>query len=488
MKLQLLALASLLLQNSLPAYATIRLPALVGDHMVLQRDVKVPVWGWAAPGEKVILTFQGKTYVAVPANTGKWQVTLPAAPAGGPYTMTIQGQSTLTIQDILVGDVWLASGQSNMELPLRDPNAPKPNSYPVVVNAEQEVAAADFPQIRQFTVKKQVANQPRTESEGYNWKLCSPSTAGQFAAVPYFFARDLYQRYKVPIGIISSPWGGTPAEAWVSGEALKVLPDFQAKVAEVETRTVQENNDPNTASGLFNGMIAPLIPYAVKGIIWYQGESNADRAEQYRTLFPALIKDWRGRWGYEVPFLFVQLANFKEVSPEPAESDWAELREAQALALALPRTGMAVAIDIGDGKDIHPANKQDVGRRLALVARKVVYNDKKVVAAGPTFQSMRVTGNKVQLRFTDTGSGLQAKGNDGVLKGFAVAGADKKFHWATARLEGQNVVVSCEAVPTPVAVRYAWASNPEANLYNREGLPAAPFRTDQWEGVTHGKK
>ncbi|UOG75415.1 sialate O-acetylesterase [Hymenobacter tibetensis] len=488
MKLPLLALATLLLHNSLPVHATIRLPALVGDHMVLQRDTKVPIWGWAAPGEKVTLTFQGKTYAAVPASTGKWQVTLPATPAGGPYTMTLRGQNTLTIQDILVGDVWLASGQSNMELPLRDPNAPKPNSYPVVVHAEQEVAAANFPQIRQFTVKKQVSNQPRLESEGYNWKLCSPSTAGQFAAVPYFFARDLHQHYKVPIGIISSPWGGTPAEAWVSGEALKVLPDFQAKVVEVEKQTTPENNDPNTPTGLFNGMIAPLIPYAVKGIIWYQGESNANRAEQYRTLFPTLIKDWRGRWGYDVPFLFVQLANFKETEPEPAESDWAELREAQALALTLPRTGMAVAIDIGDGKDIHPANKQDVGHRLALVARKVAYNDKQVVAAGPTFQSMRVTGNKVQLRFTDAGSGLQVKGSNGVLKGFAVAGADKKFHWATAKLEGQQVVVSSEAVPTPVAVRYAWASNPEATLYNREGLPAAPFRTDQWEGVTHGKK
>ncbi len=438
------------------------------------------------------LTFRGKTYAATPTATGKWQTTLPAMPAGGPYTMTIKEQNTLTIQDILVGDVWLASGQSNMELPLRDPNAPSPTSYPLVLNAEQEVAAANFPRIRQFTVKKATAPQPQTENEGHTWKVCGPGTAGQFSAVAYFFARDLYQRYNVPIGIISSPWGGTPAEAWVSGAALKALPDFKAPVAELEqqatTPPVPENNAQNKPAMLYNGMIAPLIPYALKGIIWYQGESNANRAEQYRTLFPALIKDWRSRWGYEIPFLFVQLANFTDLLPEPAESDWAELREAQTQALTLPATGMAVAIDIGDGKDIHPANKQDVGHRLALVARKVAYGDKAVVASGPTFQSMRVTGNTVQLRFTGVGSGLLVKGNKEVLKGFAMAGPDKKFHWATATVQGQNVVLSSRAVPVPVAVRYAWANNPEANLYNREGLPATPFRTDEWEGITHGKK
>lgn len=492
MKIKYLFALLLLLQGSIAAQATVRLPALVGDHMVLQRDMKVPIWGWAAPSEKVTLTFQGKTYVATPAATGKWQATLPAMPAGGPYTMTIKGQNTLTIQDILVGDVWLASGQSNMEMPLRDPNAPSPNSYPLILNAEQEVAAANFSRIRQFTAKKVVAYKPQSENESYTWKVCSPSTAGQFSAVPYFFARDLYKRYNVPIGIISSTWGGTPAEAWVSGETLKTLPDFQASIAELEQRTgspiSQENNTPYIPSVLYNGMIAPLIPYALKGIIWYQGESNASRGEQYRTLFPALIKDWRKHWGYDVPFLFVQLANFTDQLPEPAESDWAELREAQAQALALPCTGMAVAIDIGDGKDIHPANKQDVGHRLALVARKVAYADKVVVATGPAFQAMSVAGNTVKLRFTGVGSGLSVKGSNGVLKGFAVAGADKKFHWATATVQGQSVVLSSSAVPAPVAVRYAWATNPDANLYNREGLPAAPFRTDQWEGVTHGKK
>jgi sialate O-acetylesterase len=473
--------------SSLAAQATVRLPALVGDHMVVQRNVPVPVWGWAAPGEPVTVTFRGKSYPATPAASGKWQVALPATPAGGPYTLTIKGQNTLTVQDVLVGDVWLASGQSNMELPLRDKNAPAPGAYPMVVNAEQEVAAANFPQIRQFTVKKNVAYQPQTENEGYGWQVCSPSTAGSFSAVGYFFARDLYLRYQVPIGIISSPWGGTPAEAWVSAEALKQLPDFQAKVASLAPPTTPEKDPQNAVTVLYNGLIAPLLPYALKGIIWYQGESNVGRAAQYRTLFPALIRDWRARWGAELPFLFVQLANYTKALQEPAESAWAELREAQAQALALPRTGMAVAIDIGEGADIHPGNKQDVGHRLALVARRVAYGDQQVVAAGPTFQSMQVSGGQVRIKFANTDPGLLLKTGNTTLSGFALAGADHKFHWAAATLAGSEVVLTCAAVPVPVAVRYDWADNPLGNLYNREGLPAAPFRTDAWVAAPSDK-
>ncbi|RZK28862.1 MAG: sialate O-acetylesterase, partial [Hymenobacter sp.] len=255
--------------SSFEARATVRLPALVGDHMVMQRGTPVPVWGWAAPGEQVMVTFRDKTYAATPAASGKWQVALPAMPAGGPYTMTIRGQNTLTIRDILVGDVWLASGQSNMELPLRDKNAPALGAYPLIVNAEQEVADANFSQIRQFTVKKVVAYQPQAENEGYSWQVCHPSTAGSFSAVGYFFARDLYQRYRVPIGLLSSPWGGTPAEAWISAEALKQLPDFQNKVANLVAPATPEKDAQNTASVLYNGMIAPLLPVALKGIIWY---------------------------------------------------------------------------------------------------------------------------------------------------------------------------------------------------------------------------
>lgn len=478
------AWAFLSLGASFGARATVRLPALVGNHMVVQRDAPVPIWGWAAPGEQVTVTFRGQAYAATPAATGKWQLALPATPAGGPYVMTVQGQNTLTIQDILVGDVWLASGQSNMELPLRDRNAPNPEAYPLVINAEQEVATADFSQIRQFTVQKVVAYQPQTESQGYDWQVCSPATAGRFSAVGYFFARDLYQHYHVPIGLISSPWGGTPAEAWVSAEALQKLPDFQAKVAELATRpalpTPADKDAQNTATTLYNGMIAPLLPYALKGIIWYQGESNVGRAAQYRTLFPALIQDWRARWGSELPFLFVQLANYTKALGWPAASDWAELREAQAQALALPRTGMAVAIDVGEGDDIHPADKQDVGHRLALVARQVAYGDKRVVAAGPTFQTMTVSGSQVRLKFANAGQHLLLKTGSTTLSGFAVAGADQQFHWASATLDGADVVLTCAAVPTPVAVRYDWADNPTGNLYNQAGLPAVPFRTDQW--------
>ncbi|GAB3241336.1 sialate O-acetylesterase [Hymenobacter seoulensis] len=472
-----------LISSSLAAQATVRLPALVSDHMVLQREQVLPIWGWADAGEQVTISFQGKTYSAAASATGKWQVLLPALPAGGPFQMTISGHNTLRIQDILVGDVWLASGQSNMELPLRDPNAPKPGAYPLIKNAEQELAQANFPQIRQFTVQKTPASRPQAEMQGYTWTVCSPQTAAGFSAVAYFFARDLHQQYHVPVGIISSPWGGTVAEAWVSQEKLQELPDFRQKAvpaASFSTPGLHEKEPQNTPAALFNGMIAPLIPYALKGVIWYQGESNVGRAAQYRTLFPALIQDWRRRWNAQLPFLFVQLANWTPVLPQPEDSDWARLREAQTAALALPRTGMAVAIDLGEAEDIHPANKQDVGHRLALVARQVVYGDNKVVAAGPVLKNVRFQDRAVYLRFTQTGSGLEVNNPHAALRGFAVAGVDKKFYWAQATVKNNQVVLRCPEVPKPVAVRYNWANNPAGNLYNREGLPAAPFRTDTW--------
>jgi len=457
----------------------VRLPALVGNHMVLQRDRLLPIWGWAEPGEPVTVSFRGHTYGAVTAPSGKWRVMLPKTAAGGPFTMTIKGQSSITIEDILVGDVWLAAGQSNMDMVLRDPNAPKPGAYPLVRNAEQEVAQADFPRIRQFTVQKAFAGMPRPTLEGDSWQVCSPQSAGRFAAVPYFFARDLHQQYRVPIGIIVSSWGGSQLESWISGPALKQQPDFQERVAALEDQPASATQDMPTT--LFNSMIAPLVPYALKGVIWYQGESNVGRAAQYSRLCPAFIQDWRRQWGRQLPFLFVQLANYMAALPQPAESDWALLREAQAAALSLPRTGMAVATDIGDPDDVHPANKQDVGYRLALLARAVAYNDKQVVATGPVLHRMRRKGAAVELQFGSVGVGLQALGPDGTLRGFAVAGADRQFHWATATLQGNTVVLTCAAVPAPVAVRYNWANNPRGNLYNQAGLPAPPFRTDTWK-------
>ena len=461
------ALAAVLGLLAAPAQATVRLPALVGAHMVLQRDRPVPVWGWAAPGEAVTVAFEGRTYAATTDSTGRWQATLPPQPAGGPHTLMVKGQNTIELTDVLVGDVWLASGQSNMQFKVKDRN---PGGYQPVQNADQEIAAANFPNIRFFTVSQKAAAQPEAELAGAGWQVCGPATVADFSAVAYFFSRDLHQQYKVPMGVIVSSWGGTPAEAWVSAEGLKKLPG-----SAVQPMVKEPQNAP---SALYNGMIAPLLPYAIKGVIWYQGESNVGRAPQYRALFPGLIADWRTRWGYQLPFLFVQLANFLPALPELSESDWAELREAQASALVLPGTGMATAIDVGEAEDIHPHNKQAVGRRLALAARHVAYGDETVVYSGPTLASMAVTGPALRLKFDHRGTGLVAK--DGSLRGFAVAGADHKFYWATAQVQGNEVVVKSAPVPAPVAVRYDWADNPNGNLTNREGLPAVPFRTDPW--------
>ncbi|WP_046243340.1 sialate O-acetylesterase [Hymenobacter terrenus] len=660
----ILALVLALALAAPAAHATVRLPQLVGSHMVLQRDKPLPIWGWAAPGEKVSVTFRDKTYAATaPDADGRWQATLPATPAGGPYTLTIKGENTLVLEDVLLGDVWLAAGQSNMEFPVKD----LPTGYfQPVVNADQEIAAANFPKIRLFKISQAMAYHPASDVKSTGWLVCSPATVAQFSAVAYFFGRDIFQRYQVPIGLISSCWGGTSAEAWTSAEGLRALPDFSTRAADVAQRTTKLTDDDqafrqrqraaltsqkidkgyppggkawaaadfdasawpemalpsywettpalkgydgvvwfrkeidlpvaaagqpltlslgrindtdstwfngvkvgstdgynkdrryavpaalvragrnvvavrvvdlgsnggisgepatlsltgpgrtlslagswhyqvgldpkdwpvspfpggaqNTPTVLFNSMVAPLIPFALKGVIWYQGENNTGRAEQYRTLFPALITDWRKRWGApELPFLFVQLANFLPAVPEPGPSTWAELREAQAQALVLPRTGMATAIDIGETDDIHPHNKQEVGRRLALAARHIVYGEKALVHSGPTYAGMAAKGAEVRLRFKHVGGGLVAP-NGKLLQGFAVAGADQKFHWATARLMGNEVMVQSADVKTPVAVRYNWANNPNGNLYNKDGLPAVPFRTDSWPGITVGVK
>jgi sialate O-acetylesterase len=663
LQLKLSLATGLLLAASL-AHATVRLPALVGSHMVLQRGRPVPVWGWAAPGEKVSVTFRGKTYVAsAPDASGRWQATLPATSAGGPYSITVKGENTINLTDVLVGDVWLASGQSNMQMPVKS----APGGYQPVQNADQEIAAANWPNIRFFTVNQTVAYRPQAEVAGSSWQVCSPATVAQLSAVAYFFGRDLYKKYQVPLGLLVSSWGGTPAEAWVSAEGLAAFPEFKTQVATFASKTTSLSDDqrayeakqrellhniraydkgylPNgqtwaspaidahawptmsvpgiwesmpglttydgvvwfrkeitlpaslvgqpltlslgkiddadstyvngvrvgatngyglarrylvpaqvlrpgrnvlvvrvvdtgggggitgepaelTLSGagqtlplagpwqyqvglapadqpiapapggaehapttLYNGMIAPLQPMTLAGVIWYQGESNADRAMQYRTLFPALIADWRRRWNQpNLPFLYVQLANYMAARPEPTASAWAELREAQAMALRVPATGLATAIDIGEAGDIHPHNKQEVGRRLALVAEHVAYGDKTVVYSGPAYASMAVAGAAIRLKFTQVGTGLAAK-KGAPLQGFAVAGADRKFHWATARVVGNAVEVQSKDVPQPVAVRYDWADNPSGNLTNREGLPALPFRTDTWPGLTAGSK
>lgn len=465
----------------LNSYADVRLPALVGNNMVLQRNKPLNIWGWADKGEKVTVAFRKGTYTAITAANGKWKVQLPAQIAGGPFTMTISGHNTIKLDNILIGDVWVASGQSNMEMPLK--------GWGKVLNFEREIAAANYPEIRLFQVKHTTSTAPQddvTPWEG-GWQVCSPQSVPEFSSVGYFFAREIWAHEHIPVGVIHSSWGGTVAEAWTSGESLKKMPAFADTVKAFEQlATPQSPSNPNKTTLLYNAMIHPLLPYSIRGAIWYQGEANAGRAYQYRELFPLMIKDWRKQWkNGDFPFYFVQLANFKEKKEQPAESDWAELREAQLMTLSLPNTGMASAIDIGDAKDIHPKNKQEVARRLSLIARAKVYGEK-IPFSGPIYQSRQITGNKVVLTFKYADNGLVAK--NGTLKGFEIAGADKKFHWAEASISGNKVTVWSRDVTNPVAVRYSWSDNPDGNLYNGAGLPATPFRTDNFQGVTYNKQ
>lgn len=433
--------------------------------------------------------------------------------AGGPHTISVSGKNALELSDVLVGEVWIGSGQSNMQFTVNG-----------AVNGEQEIAAANFPRIRLFTVERKVASKPQAEVVTSGWKICSPETVGGFSAVAYFFGRDLHQQLDVPVGLIHTSWGGTPAEAWTSRSALeaepvlvpilkrwdamlanyrKSLERYKADVAKwVDDSTAAEEagrhlppmpkhpgddlrGSPHRPSGLYNAMIAPLIPVAFRGAIWYQGESNSPRAYQYRTLFPAMIQDWRSRWHQgDFPFLFVQLANFEPKSPR--NGTWAELREAQLRTLSLPNTGMAVIIDIGDPVDIHPKNKQGVGRRLALAARAIAYGQK-IEYFGPMYDSMKVEGGKVRLAFTHAEA--LATRDGGSPQGFIIVGADKAFVPALAKIEGRQVVVWSDEVKEPAAVRYGWSDNPaDANLVNKAGLPASPFRTDDWPGITVDEK
>jgi sialate O-acetylesterase len=499
------------------APADVRLPAVISDNMVLQAGGRVSLWGWADPNEEinVAVSWRKVDWTIQADNAGKWSFQMTAPDVGGPYEITFKGKNTVTVKNILAGEVWLCSGQSNMQMAVEQ-----------ATNAKEEIAAADYPQIRLFTVTRKVAEKPQADCTG-KWVVCSPETVGNFSAVGYFFGRDLYKELKQPIGLIHSSWGGTAAEAWTSPvalqenpnlepilkrykEALAVYPQAKAKYDEAMAQWPQAAKqakaegkqapprpglpmgpeNPNSPCGLYNAMIAPLVPYTIRGTIWYQGESNAGRAYQYRDLFPTMIKSWWNAWGQQgqedFAFLFVQLANFMAVKDEPGDSTWAELREAQLLTLELPNTGMAVIVDIGDAKDIHPKDKQDVGKRLALWALANSYG-RKVVYSGPLYKYMEKRDNKIVLSFGHVGGGLVAKGGE-QLEGFAIAGADRKFVWGDAKIEGDQIVVSSEKVADPVAVRYAWADNPMCNLYNKADLPASPFRTDAWPGVTVDKK
>lgn len=624
----------------LPCYGVVRLPQLVADGMVLQRDAKVKIWGWADAGEKITVNFQRKTYHTVTGQRGSWKITLQPMKAGGPYTMEIAGNNRISIKDVLIGDVWFCSGQSNMVLPMERVK----EKYP------DEIANANYPQIRNFFIKTEadVAKQHPDLLPGKWVKADSAGILG-FGAASWFFAKQLYQKYHVPIGIINSSVGGTPIEAWISSDGLKdikpyhdriaqfgdaafmdsvmkkrsqpeapvntdkglngekpwydttyqphnwhrfwlpgywadqgikglngvvwfrkeinlpasvrgkaaklylgrivdadqtyvngrlvgnityqypprryIVPagllkpskntivvritntlgkggfvpdkryylaiagdtidlrgDWQYKVGQVfePVRMKPEFSAQNEPTGLYNAMVAPVISYTVKGIVWYQGESNSSRAYEYGTLLKALIADWRNRWQQgNLSFIYAQLPNFNEVQYSPTESDWAQLRAGQLNALEVPNTGMAVTIDAGEWNDIHPLNKKTVGERLARVAENMAYGDVNVIPTGPIYQSAKIDGAKIEITFKNIGTGLVA--DDGEeLSQFAIAGADKKFVWAKAIIKGDKVLVWNDRVSAPLYVRYAWADNPDgANLYNKEGLPASPFQTEK---------
>jgi len=496
------------------ARADVSVPGLFSDHVVLQRDIPLPVWGTASPNEPVTIRLGDRKASTTADAAGNWRVRLDPLAAGGPFEMTLAGNNTITLKDVYVGEVWLCSGQSNMAFRVNKAS-----------NGEQEVALANHPSIRLFTVPRIMAMEPQATVNG-SWEVCSPKTAGTFSAVGYFFGRELQQTLNVHIGLIDSSWGGTPAESWTARSALEAEPDFkpifkrwEKKISQYKPpnepnvkkpaktrkktkragarkraasrpatrratrrRPIDPRTSPQRPCVLYNGMIHPLMPYAIRGAIWYQGEGNAPRAYQYRKLLPTMIRNWQAGWGQgDFPFLIVQLANFQMRQKQPHVSDWAELREAQLMTLSLPNTGLAVTIDIGNPKDIHPTNKQEVGRRLALAARATVYGQK-IPYSGPMYDSMKIEGGKIRILFKHTDGGLKAKG--GALKGFGIAGRDQKFVDAEAVIDGDTVIVSSRQVAEPVAVRYAWADAPECNLYNGADLPASPFRTDDWPGIT----
>jgi sialate O-acetylesterase len=480
-------LSLLLLTMAQEGHAKVKLPSLFNEGMVLQRDQKIPVWGWADPAEQVKITFNNKTYTTVAGKDSTWSVSMEAMKAGGPYTMAIAGHTnTITIKDILMGDVWVCSGQSNMEFTLSGSKA----LYPA------EIANSTNPNIRHFYVKKTISFTPLTDVTSFGWRSANPQSVLSFSAVAYFFAKAMYEKYHVPIGLIHASWGGTTIQNWMNKESLKEFPEKKKsaefmeanyekiKVAELEKPVAKRRSFLGSPTALFNGMIAPLTAYGVKGVLWYQGESDSKRAFEYQKLFPAMIKGWRSQWKQEkLPFIYVQLPNYGPVNTSPSESGWAELREAQAMALSLPETGMAITLDIGEKGNVHPLNKADVGKRLALVAQHVVYGEP-IVYSGPLYEKMQIKGNKVTISFSNVGGGLQAKDGEN-LKNFAIAGADQRFVWAKAKIKRNKVIVWSDEISLPVAVRYAWADSPEdINLYNKEGLPAAGFRTDNWPGIT----
>lgn len=479
-------LSTIALTYAVCSYAYVELPDAITDNMVLQQNDVTGLWGNAKPGGKITITtsWDGKNYCESVEDSGKWSIKIKTPSAGGPYTIKFDDGETRTLRNIMIGEVWLCSGQSNMEMPLAGWG--KVNDY------QKEIKEANYPMIRILKVKKSISTKPQTDfvSNSMGWQQCTPTTiAEDFSAAAYFFAKNLQQKFPgVAIGLVDATWGGTVIESWCSAEAISRVAEFADTLKSYQSMPEDTPlKSPNKPALLFNAMIHPFLPVAFRGVIWYQGESNNRRAYQYRRLFPLMIEDWRHQFARsEMPFIYVQLANYMATLPQPQDANWAELREAQSMALSLPNTGMAVTIDIGDTKDIHPKNKQEVGRRLALIALAKVYGHD-LVYQGPVFNGYTVKGDKIVVRFDHQGTGLQTSHAD-KLEGFAIAGSDKQFYWADASIKGDKVIVSSKKVKRPIAVRYAWANNPVCNLINGAGLPASPFRTDDWPGLTVNAK
>lgn len=476
---------------SLPGFVRgdVALNNMFGDHMVLQQGIHNRVWGKADPGEEVTVTFAGRQAPAVVAAAdGAWEVILdPVQEYGGPHTLTVQGKNTIEFTDVLIGEVWVCSGQSNMQWGVNQAN-----------DSDLEKAAAHFPRIRLISVPQVGTQETQWNFDG-KWQVCSPATVSDFSAVGYFFGRQLHETLGVPVGLIDNAWGGSAAEAWVRRDKIAGHPTLGA-IHERWTKLEAEKADDRGLMGgnsrpgnIHAGVLSPSIGYGLRGVIWYQGESNASRARQYRTLFPFMIESWREEWNLtdnrNFPFYWVQLADFKPEAVEPGESDWAELREAQTMTLdALPQTGQAVIIDIGEGKDIHPKNKQDVARRLARWALAETYGRDGIACRSPRYQAMDKDGSRILLSFSDVAGGWRPFDVNEPI-GFTVAAADRKFVPAKAEiLKDGRIAVGSDAVADPVAVRYAWADNPVCNLYSAAGLPLTPFRTDDFPGVTDAKE
>lgn len=455
----LAALASL----SLPLAAEVKLPALISDHMMIQQQMPVRIWGTAAAGGKVSVELHGNRASATAGSSGAWQVFLPPLAAGGPYDMTIQGVKPIVVHDVLAGEVWVGSGQSNMEWPMANVN-----------NADAEIAAANFPQIRLYHVKPRISETPLYDTGG-EWTVCTPASVRDFSAVGYFFSRYIHQHRHVPVALIQATLGGTLAQSWTARPVLESNPLLKPVFSEWE-QTRAASATPlleNQPSVLWNGMVAPLTPYTIRGVVWYQGETNAgiERPYPYGLLFRSLIEDWRRQWAEgDLPFLFVQIANLRY------NDTWPATREAQTEALALRNTAMVVTHDIGDAGNIHPRNKQDVGKRLGLAAQAIAYGEK-LEYSGPMFRRMTREANALRLYFDHTGTGLESRGGE-KLAGFEIAGKDGEYLPAEARIDDLTVVVSSDRVADPVRVRYAWADDPKATLENRERLPASLFRAE----------